>query len=171
MIDFVTSKPFNDTQHKRKLFTMEALALLFFGGFFFGLIGAVIGRSRGIPGAGFWWGFFLGPIGWIITLMIRTPEDDRRALEAYEERLSADRRHTENIEALRRLESPQQASSQPATRKWRVSKDGNDLGALDMPAIKLRLRTGELLSSDLVFDEQTQDWVAISTVQDLATKR
>lgn len=40
------------------------------GGLFTGIIGALIGGSvRGRNVAGFWWGFFLGPIGWIIVLL------------------------------------------------------------------------------------------------------
>jgi hypothetical protein len=31
-----------------------------------GGIGALIGSSKGNAKAGFWWGFLLGPIGWII---------------------------------------------------------------------------------------------------------
>ena len=33
-----------------------------------GIIGEVIGKQRG-RNNGFWWGFFLGPIGWIIIAM------------------------------------------------------------------------------------------------------
>jgi len=32
-----------------------------------GLVGALIGSFKGRAGAGFWWGFFLGIIGWIIA--------------------------------------------------------------------------------------------------------
>ena len=31
-----------------------------------GGIGALIGSAKGNAKAGFWWGFLLGPIGWII---------------------------------------------------------------------------------------------------------
>lgn len=31
-----------------------------------GGIGALIGSAKGNTKAGFWWGFLLGPIGWII---------------------------------------------------------------------------------------------------------
>jgi hypothetical protein len=42
---------------------------IFFSLIFDGLIGAVIGQARGRHFAGFWWGFFLGPIGWLIILL------------------------------------------------------------------------------------------------------
>ena len=39
-------------------------------GIVMGIIGAVIGSAaRGRSSAGFWWSFFLGPIGWIIVLL------------------------------------------------------------------------------------------------------
>jgi hypothetical protein len=31
-----------------------------------GGIGALIGSAKGNTKAGFWWGFLLGPIGWIV---------------------------------------------------------------------------------------------------------
>ena len=38
---------------------------------FFGLVGAIIGKSkRSSVNAGFLWGFFLGPIGWIIAALV-----------------------------------------------------------------------------------------------------
>ena len=39
-------------------------------------IGMFIGRTRGRGTAGFWLGFFLGPIGWIIALLL--PREGRR---------------------------------------------------------------------------------------------
>jgi hypothetical protein len=34
-------------------------------------IGALIGGTKGKAGAGFWCGFFLGPIGWIIAALLQ----------------------------------------------------------------------------------------------------
>lgn len=35
-----------------------------------GIIGRVLGRTKGNPTAGFLCGFFLGPLGWIIALLL-----------------------------------------------------------------------------------------------------
>lgn len=32
-------------------------------------IGAIIGQKKNRPGAGIFWGFLLGPIGWVIVLL------------------------------------------------------------------------------------------------------
>lgn len=39
-------------------------------------LGKRIGGTRGRPTAGFWFGFFLGPIGWILVLLL--PREGRR---------------------------------------------------------------------------------------------
>ena len=45
------------------------IVAIILGGVFAGLIGALCGRARGCPVAGFWWGFFLNAIGWLIVLL------------------------------------------------------------------------------------------------------
>ena len=36
-----------------------------------GAIGAMVGQRRGRQYAGFWWGFLLGPLGWLIVALGR----------------------------------------------------------------------------------------------------
>ena len=46
---------------------------------FFAAIGAAFGSNKGRIGAGFWYGFFFGPIGWLV-IAIGPNKTDRRTL-------------------------------------------------------------------------------------------
>ena len=49
----------------------EGILFIFIvGAFFSGLIGMFLGGSVNKGAAGFWLGFFLGPIGWIIVFLL-----------------------------------------------------------------------------------------------------
>jgi RNA polymerase subunit RPABC4/transcription elongation factor Spt4 len=57
---------------------MDNMSALFFGVpllviglslLFLGVIGGLIGRAKGRATSGFWWGFFLGPMGWLIVAL------------------------------------------------------------------------------------------------------
>jgi hypothetical protein len=60
-----------------------------------------------------------------------------------------------------------EAPAIPVKKSWRVSKDGNDLGELDLAAIKLMIKTGKLSPEDLYYDEDLSDWIALSLHQKL----
>ncbi|MFT3851502.1 MAG: hypothetical protein QM733_01970 [Ilumatobacteraceae bacterium] len=53
-----------------------------------GGIGALIGSSKGKTSDGFWWGFFLGQIGWIIIAVSRSSaeQDARHLIHVEQER-------------------------------------------------------------------------------------
>lgn len=68
------------------------------------LIGAYLGQRRGRTFAGFWWAFFLGPIGWLILLLGPNPraEAEAAAKHAQEQRVEAlQRQHLDELRALR----------------------------------------------------------------------
>lgn len=44
---------------------------------FAGLIGLLVGRYKKRPRTGFWLGLLLGPIGWIITLLLADEKSDQ----------------------------------------------------------------------------------------------
>lgn len=46
---------------------------------FFAAVGAAFGSNKGRIGAGFWYGFFFGPIGWLV-IAIGPNNTDRRTL-------------------------------------------------------------------------------------------
>lgn len=69
-----------------------------------GLIGAAIGQTRGRKYAGFWYGFLLGPIGWLALLVGPNPkkekeEAERRALESRMQKMQE--AHLAELRALR----------------------------------------------------------------------
>jgi hypothetical protein len=45
-----------------------------------GLVGYLLGKSKGRQVAGFWWSFWLGIIGWIITCCLK-PAEPRREVK------------------------------------------------------------------------------------------
>lgn len=64
---------------------MEALALLIIVFGINGGVGYLIAKGKGRGTAGFWWGFFLGIIGWIIAACLEPSAEvqaQRMALQA-----------------------------------------------------------------------------------------
>jgi len=43
-----------------------------------GVVGLEVGRRRGHPGLGFWWGVLLGPPGWLLVAIGPDDRHDRR---------------------------------------------------------------------------------------------
>jgi len=46
---------------------MQTLVIIACWGLLGGAIGAAIGERKHRKSGGFWWGFFLGPLGWLIV--------------------------------------------------------------------------------------------------------
>ena len=64
----------------------DILSILIVGAFFSGLIGMFLGGSVNKGMAGFWLGFFLGPIGWIIVLLLPREASNSPQAQASKER-------------------------------------------------------------------------------------
>lgn len=54
----------------------QSVVVLLLSVILFGLIGMWIGRLKGNASKGFWLGFLLGPLGWIIAILL--PQDGER---------------------------------------------------------------------------------------------
>jgi hypothetical protein len=66
------------------------IVFLFFWCVIGGGVGYAIGNAKGRGPSGFWWGFLLGVIGWIvIALMSPTPEEEARRAHAVASALHA----------------------------------------------------------------------------------
>jgi uncharacterized protein (DUF58 family) len=48
-----------------------------------------------------------------------------------------------------------------ATNKLKISKDGEDLGPLDIETVKTMLDEGQLTLQDYYFDSETKEWYAL----------
>ena len=62
---------------------MEVLIPLLFIGFVCGAIGLWFGQQRNRPQAGFWLGLFLGPFGWLLTLLLPADESGPKVLGGF----------------------------------------------------------------------------------------
>ena len=106
----------------------------------FGVIGYFIGGQKGRATEGAVLGLLLGPIGWLV---VRFGPDFR-----------TDKDKIKSVEKSVRI---------------RVAKDGQDLGLIDLPAIKLHLRSGHLTWHDYYYNEDDADWVALATCPQLSS--
>ena len=106
----------------------------------FGVVGYFIGSPKGRSTEGVVLGLLLGPIGWLV---VRFGPDFRTAEDK-----------TKAMEKSTRI---------------RVAKDGQDLGPIDLPAIKLHLRSGNLTWQDYYYDEDAADWVALASCPQLSS--
>jgi hypothetical protein len=107
----------------------------------FGVIGYFLGEAKGRPGQGAVLGLLLGPIGWLCVLL---GPDYRKKGEASIVRAVAARAD----ESLRAFAEP----------KLRVAKGGADIGEMDLPSVKLHIKTGHLTSVDYYYDQSLGDW-------------
>ena len=57
---------------------MEGLLVFIIFCCFNGFIGWLIAKGKGRGTAGFWWGFLLGIIGWIVAAMLEPSREVRR---------------------------------------------------------------------------------------------
>jgi hypothetical protein len=122
---------------------------------FFGIIGAVIGSFHSRSGAGFWLGLLLGPIGWIIVLLIGRADAAPTGSLSFYERDEARR-------IARQRQQDEQRRTERLHARWRIAKGTTDLGEMDLAGLKLRLTSGELTLADLYFHADRAEWRPLS---------
>jgi hypothetical protein len=127
------------------------------------LIGAAIGESRGRMGAGAIFALLLGPIGWLIVFL--GPNHKKEAAEKKQADVLAKQFaiQQQQLDALRSLQTVHRSA--PST--IRVAKDGQDLGDMEIPAVLLMLKTGQLTGQDYCFDVAANEWITIDANPDL----
>lgn len=116
----------------------------------FGVVGYVLGEAKGRPGQGAVLGALLGPIGWLCVLF---GPDYRKKGEASLARAVV-ARADENLRAF-------------AAPKLRIAKDGADLGEMDLPSVKLQIKTGGLTSLDYYYNDSIGDWRPLGACPEL----
>lgn len=119
---------------------MNALWLLFV----FGVVGLIIGQSKGRPIEGLIYSLLVGPFGWLILLF---GKDYSKKQEHGSVAIKVENR--------------------PPPKQLRVAKDGNDLGNMDVPSVILSIKTGRLTENDFYFNPHMDDWFPLSGCAEL----
>jgi hypothetical protein len=114
---------------------MESLDLVYWiiGAAISGLIGFVIGRTRGRSTEGFWWGFFLSALGWLIVIVgpnlkKEKEEEERRAHQRKMQELQEQQLF--ELRALRELLTGRGQISGKGEKYW-VKFENRDAGPID----------------------------------------
>lgn len=135
---------------------------------FFTLIGWAVGSSRGKPLVGFLAGLLLGPIGCLLTCLgPNLREEKKKDKEKKEQQALMQQQialQKAQLEAMQRLQSASPASMPPppgSKRTLRIAKDGQDLGEIDIPKIKMMLQSGQLTTQDFYFDLDANEWMTL----------
>ena len=136
------------------------LTQLFIIALVFGLIGTAIGQARGRAGAGFLYGFLLGPLGWLILILGPNPkkqkeEEEKRNQEQTMLRIQT--QHLAELKAIRESMSPKLASQSLIKEDlyWVRVKE-RELGPIGKIEIMELFSSGKIgLESQVALDTET----------------
>lgn len=120
------------------------------------LCGALLGNSKGQLASGIIWTVLFSFLGLLVVLCL----PDRKKQKAEADLKTAMDYH--------RFKQAQQAQAPATPATIRIAKDGQDLGSLDIPRVKLMLRQKELSLEDFYFDEIVGDWQPLDLHPDFA---
>jgi hypothetical protein len=131
-----------------------------------GGIGSLIGGYRGRENAGMGFGFFLGPIGWIITGLL--PEDGKRCPECLgvvPPKARRCRHCGELLQPAKRAEVIEQPSSTTEPQPtWFVAHVDGDEGPFTLEQLKAQWHAGKLNSDDVCAEKGDSDWKPVTEV-------
>ncbi len=128
---------------------------------FMGVMGAVgyaLGASKGNGALGLLLGLLLGPLGWLIVVVVnmnKKSEDPGMVqyLVAKEQAAQA---------AINRAQQVRTPMAAPELKKVRVQRDGKVIGNWTVEEVRELLETQELVWEDLYFDADRKDWVQLA---------
>jgi len=131
----------------------------------FTIIGWAIGSYRGKPLVGFLAGLLLGPIGCLLTCLgpnLRKDKEKKEQQALMQQQIALQRAQLEAMQRYQSSASPVSIPPPPGSKKtMRIAKDGQDLGDIDIPKVKLMLKTGELTNQDYYFDLEANEWMTL----------
>jgi len=134
---------------------------------FCAIIGGAIGMAKDRTVSGIVWGGLLGPIGIIVVLCLpnlkkKKEEEARRVAEI-------ERKHQMELQQAQLQQLQQRTIPTPpkAERQYRIASNGEDLGEMPVPTIKLLIKTGKLTLHDYYFDIHAHDWITLDSLDAL----
>ena len=126
------------------------------------VIGTALAAGKGRASSGFVWTFLLGPLGLLIVIFL--PDLKKRELERqkkqYAESVRLQKEQLKQLEALSKVASPQLVSS-PSESRFRIARNGEDIGEMPLSKINALLRAEKLTKQDYYFDSQLNEWVQL----------
>jgi hypothetical protein len=138
--------------------------VFFLVGFFvwiliFGLVGALIGRYRGRIGSGVFWGVLFGPLGWLITALLK---DLRPKCPHCAAAFNAAASHCCHCGGEIRTTAPTVSSVTPSLSSSNVryyySTDGEQQGPVDTSDLRMMRKDGLITDDTAVIREGESQW-------------
>lgn len=134
------------------------------------LIGLAIGQTRGRSGAGLFFGFLLGPIGWLLILIGPNPKkelDEKKKQALLNQQLAMQQAQLNELKKLQALQGGGNPSAPPlpmlgGRERIRVARGDEDLGEIPLSEAKRMLEAGELTLDDFYLDTSCNEWLELA---------
>ncbi len=133
---------------------------VFFVWIFSFVIGVIIGWQKDQVMSGIIWSFLFGPLGVIVVACL--PNKNKLAQQAEQKSLILQQIEfqKQQIEELKKLRQPVVRVSSES-QKFRIYKDGQELGEMSKPVIKTMLHNKQLSFQDYFFDPDAGEWMSL----------
>ena len=134
------------------------------------LIGLAIGQTRGRSGAGLFFGFLLGPIGWLLVLVGPNPKkelEEKKKQALLNQQLVMQQAQLNELKKLQTSLVGGNPSAPPlpmlgGQERIRVAKRDQDLGDIPLAEVKRMLDAGELTLEDFYLDTSCNEWLELA---------